>query len=417
MLSSSSFNWEKGDWNAAGSTDERSADSDVNATKASILIAGDWAPIRAFAPVIENDPTAVYGDLLPMIRSADLAVVNLEAPLSDLGDPVCKSGAVFKGEQKHLSGLTAVPFHVVTLANNHVFDYGIEAFEQTLQLLDKNNIQHVGAGVTESQAKTPLKIDVNGISIGIVNFSEGEDLTAADNGPGVMGWDVKEVVETVNSLQKTVDVIIVICHCGIEYIPFPPPYVAQAFAKVAGAGADLVIGHHPHVPQGVVFHHNVPVCYSLGNFVFYQPTDLKYRKRGMMVKAVVNKRGLFAFELIPYEIGDTALVLLKDSQKNTFLEKLKNISRPLEDPDTLMDTWAGFLDDYGQDGFENEISMIMSKIAEEPGKGAAMFRNRLTTLQHYHHFKDLMTRMATGQMGTSPAWARELAKEWLTLKR
>lgn len=417
MLSSTSFNWEKGTWSTSGLPGEHSTDSDVGGTEASILIAGDWAPIRDFTPIIEKNPEVVYGDLLPAIRSADLAVVNLEAPLSDVGDPVCKSGAVFKGEQRHISGLTAAPFHVATLANNHVFDYGLEAFEQTLQILDQNHIQHVGAGTTEAQAKTPLKIDIKGISIGIINFSEGEDLTAAHNGPGVMGWDVKEVVETVKSLKKTVDVIIVICHCGIEYIPFPPPYVADAFNEITEAGADLVIGHHPHVPQGVVFQHNVPVCYSLGNFVFYQPTDLKYRKLGMMVKAVVNKRGLLTFELIPYEIGDNGLALLKNTRKTAFLEKLKEISLPLEDPDTLMDTWSGFLDYYGQDGFENEIAMIMGKIEKEPGKGAAMFRNRLTTLQHYHHFKDLMTRMVSDQMGTSPAWAREFAKEWLTLKR
>lgn len=382
--------------------------------EATLCIAGDWAPIRAFAPLLETDPEAVYGDLLPVIRSADLSIVNLEAPLSDIGDPVGKSGAVFKGERRHVHGLTAVPFHVATLANNHMFDFGTDAFSQTVEVLDQNGIRHVGAGMNGNAAGSPLIIDAGDVSVGIVNFSEGEDLTAAGDAPGVMGWDLAWMKKSVADLKKRVDIVLVISHCGIEYVPFPPPYVVQAFQAAADAGADLVIGHHPHVPQGIAFRGDTPICYSLGNFVFYQPTHLTYRKLGYMVNVGVSKQGLVSLELVPYRIHDLGVSLLGGGEKSRFFDKFQEISQPLAQWSRLMETWNGFLDHYGISGFEKEIAMIMEKLQTDPIKGAAMFRNRLTTLQHFHHFKDLMTRIVKDEMNTSPEWARDLTREWLT---
>ena len=265
------FDWGRGRWvNAA-----------VPQAQAEIVIASDWAPIRAFDEIIAHSPEAVYGDVLSVLRQGDLRIVNLECALSGDASPVWKSGSVFKGRPDHINGLTAVPFEVVTLGNNHVFDYGTEAFSQTLKLLSENSIRSVGAGMSVEDAHRPLIIDLNGVRIGIINFSEGEDLTSAVSGPGVFGWEVDAVVDSVRSIRPGVDIILVICHGGVEYIPFPPPYLASAFRRIADAGADLIVGHHPHVPQGVQICNGVPICYSLGNFVFYQETDLFYRKRGI----------------------------------------------------------------------------------------------------------------------------------------
>ena len=410
MPTLSSFDWKKGSWTAG-----TSALHSKKAT-AKICIAGDWAPIRVFKKIMDTRPASVYGDLLPILRSADLSIVNLESPLSDRGNEVFKSGAVFKGKQHHIKALTAVPFDVVTLANNHVFDYGVDAFEDTMNVLNHHHIQWAGAGMSFNEACTPLVINVNNIKIGIVNFSEGEDLTSAGKGPGVMGWDLSKIEDTIKLLKSKVDFIIVISHCGIEYIPFPPPYVARAFKQMARAGADIVIGHHPHVPQGIQFYNNIPICYSLGNFVFYQHTDLYYRKLGYIVNIELNKDSLVSLELVPYEIHDSGLSLLKKPELQTFWKKLKEISLPLHDDKKLDESWHGFLHYYGINGFFNEISMIMKKIKTDPQKGAAMFRNRLTTLQHYHHWKDFMTHLVEGTLEASPQWSRSLIDEWLTCK-
>ena len=410
MPTISSFDWENGSWKK----DITVSHSEENITK--ISIAGDLAPIRAFKKIINTSPESVYGDLMPLLRKADLSIVNLESPLSDRGEAAFKSGAVFKGRQQHIKALTAVPFNVVTLANNHVFDYGVDAFEDTMDVLSHNHIQWTGAGMSSKEACTPLVININDIKIAIVNFSEGEDLTSAGKGPGVMGWDLPKIEDTIKLLRSKVDFIIVISHCGIEYIPFPPPYVARAFKKAAEAGADIVIGHHPHVPQGIQFHNKTPLIYSLGNFVFYQQTDLYYRKLGYFVNFELNKSSLISLQLVPYTINDQGLSLLKEPNLQAFWNKFKEISLPLHDDKRFKETWHGFLHYYGVNGFFNEISMIMEKLKTDPKKGAAMFRNRLTTLQHHNHWKDFMTRIVEGELESSPLWSRSLIDEWLTCK-
>ena len=407
MLSVSSFNWEKGGW----------ADRSADQPDITLCVAGDWAPIRQFRSIIEDEPTAVYGDLLPILQAADLSIVNLEAPLSDRGTPVDKSGSVFKGEEKHVAGLAAVPFDVVTLANNHVFDYGLDAFQDSLKVLEENDIRYTGAGMSKEEAAGPLIVEKKGIKVGIVNFSEGEDLTAAQDGqPGVMGWDIGTVTRTIAALKEEVDFVLAISHCGIEYIPFPPPYVANAFEQAADAGADVVIGHHPHVPQGLSFYKNTPICYSLGNFIFYQETDLKYRRLGYMVNIGVKDQSLVSLDLVPYKIHSQGLKALEELELADFFWKFKEVSLPLRNSNEFEGSWNSFLHYYGTSGFFNEVSMIMEKMKDDPKKGAAMFRNRLTTLQHYHHWKDLMTRIVDGTLESSQQWAEDLTEEWLTKK-
>jgi poly-gamma-glutamate capsule biosynthesis protein CapA/YwtB (metallophosphatase superfamily) len=383
-------------------------------TRSDVIICSDWAPIRGFEDIILDDPEAVYGDLLPELRRADVRMVNLECPLVDQGEPVFKSGAVLKGISNHISGLTRVPFEVATLANNHVFDYGIEAFVETTRLLHQNNIKTVGAGMSIKEASEPLMVTSNGVTMGIVNFSEGEDLTAAGERPGVYGWEVDQVTAQVQGLKGHVNAIIVICHGGVEYIPYPPPYLAAAFQRIADAGADLIIGHHPHVPQGVQIHNQVPICYSLGNFVFFQHTTLQFRKIGYFVKAGIAENGISHIRIVPYEILPTRLQLLKNEKYQWVMRKLKSISEPLKTFPQIIEAWNGFIKHYGIKGFQSEIANIMDQLTREPAKGAAMFRNRLTTMQHNQHLVDAMTRIMDKTIDHAPGWAVDDVAEWLT---
>jgi poly-gamma-glutamate capsule biosynthesis protein CapA/YwtB (metallophosphatase superfamily) len=400
------LNWEQGTWR---STRREAA--------AEVIIASDWAPIRDFGPIIAQAPEAVYGDLMPFLRQADLRIANLECPLTSRGAPVWKSGSVLKGAPEHVRGLTSVPFEIVTLGNNHIFDYGLEGFEQTIGLLDAHHIRWTGAGRTAEEAQRPLVIDLNGTRLGIVNFSEGEDLTAAVDGPGVFGWELERVVQIIAGLKQQVDVILVIAHCGVEYIAFPPVYVAQAFQRIARAGADMIIGHHPHVPQGIRIYDGVPICYSLGNFVFYQQTELAFRKMGYLVKAGLSPSGLTGFSVLPYDILADRLTLMQTEKKQRFLADLRSVSLPLDEDRTIAEAWDGFLCHYGLQGFEEEIRMLLHALAEEPLKGAAMFRNRIATMQHNQHWIDALTRIIQGRIDDAPPWAVELTEQWLTRTR
>lgn len=378
----------------------------------SILIASDWAPIRAFEPVVRESPEAVYGDLLPVLREADLRIVNCECALTSAEAFVWKSGAVFKGLPGHIAGLASVPFEIACLANNHVFDYGLTGFRETLKVLHENGILTVGAGLDLEAAAAPLTVSVKGTKVTVVNFGEGEDLTASRGGPGTRGWDIEAIAADIGKHKERGDLVIAVGHAGLEYVPFPPPYIVKAFRALADAGADCVVGHHPHVPQGFEVRRGRPIFYSLGNFVFYQLPDLYYRKTGFCLSLRIRGNKVSGFDLHPYRITERGLRRLGRGEAAAFRKKLDRISTALESEAGILRGWRAYLDDYGLKGFDNEVIMILQKMTAEPRKGAAMFRNRITTLQHVELWRDLLTRIVEGGGQPSPAWMAGIVKEW-----
>jgi poly-gamma-glutamate synthesis protein (capsule biosynthesis protein) len=386
----------------------------VAAARARILVAADWAPIRAFDALVRHNPESIYGDLLPALRDSDLRIVNCECALTRARRAVWKSGAVFKGEPAHVRGLSVVPFDVACLANNHVLDYGVAGLRETLDVLHDHGIATVGAGLTEEEACRPLSRKSKGQRVHVVNFSEGEDLTASRGGPGVLGWDIPRVERLVRDCKRRGGIVIAIGHCGLEYVPFPPPYVVSAFRAIADAGADAVVGHHPHVPQGMESYRGRPIFYSLGNFVFYQPTPLWHRKVGFFVTLDVDDDRVRGARTHPYLITDAGLRALRPHEDREFRRTLARISAPFRTPTGPARAWDAYLAYYGRDGFTAEVLGILERMRTEPQKGAAMFRNRVTTRQHAELWTDFLTRVVDGERRRYPAGAYQVVEEWFT---
>jgi poly-gamma-glutamate capsule biosynthesis protein CapA/YwtB (metallophosphatase superfamily) len=380
----------------------------------SIIIAADWAPIRALEPVVRSAPDSVYGDMLPVLRGADLRIVNCECALTASRKPVWKSGAVFKGLPAHVTGLTRVPFEVACLANNHVFDYGVPGFRETLGVLHRNGIRTVGAGLSLEEAMSPLTVVVKGTSVTILNFSEGEDLTASRGGPGVCGWEIDRLSARVRKFKKRGDFVIAVGHAGLEYLPFPPPYVVEAYRALAEAGADCVVGHHAHVPQGLEVRGGRLIAYSLGNFVFYQPSELYYRRTGFCLMIHVRGNRLKSHEIIPYRITEQGLRKLGRREETQLLDKIGRISKSLRSASGVAEAWQAYLAYYGPAGLKKEVLGILEKMETEPRKGAAMFRNRITTLQHSELWRDALTRFMAEKGSPVPAGLTGLIEEWFT---
>lgn len=378
----------------------------------SVLVAADWAPIRAFEPIIRATPAAVYGDMLPILRAADLRIVNCECALTTAASPAWKSGAVFKGEPAHVAGLTAVPFDVACLGNNHVLDYGPRGLRETLAVLRRHGIRTVGAGMTAEEAYAPLTVEVKGAPVHVISLSEGEDETASRGGPGVFGWDVQRAVDTVERCREAGVAVIVVAHCGLEYVPVPPPYVVSAFRALADAGASAVIGHHPHVPQGVEWRGHTPILYSLGNFVFYQQTDLYHRKVGFCATLRLSGDRVTDVDLHPYRITETGLSALGDREGAEFQRTLARLSRPFATAHGHERAWDAYLDWYGLAGFESEVTGILDRMRAEPRKGAAMFRNRVMTVQHAELWRTFLTRIVDGRQSRAPRDAARLVEEY-----
>jgi poly-gamma-glutamate synthesis protein (capsule biosynthesis protein) len=380
--------------------------------RTSILVASDWAPIRAFDALVRDTPEAVYGDMLPRLRQADLRIVNCECALTAEDAPVWKSGAVFKGSPAHVAGLTAVPFDVACLGNNHVLDYGVAGLRDTLRVLTGAGLSTVGAGLTDEQAHAPLTVVRNRLRVHIVNVSEGEDLTASRGGPGVFGWDIPRAVATIRRCKRAGGVVIAIAHCGLEYVPYPPPYVVAAFRAMNDAGADGVIGHHPHVPQGIEYRDGRPIVYSLGNFVFYQHTELFHRKSGFFVSLNFDGKRFAGMDLHPYRITGTGLRGLTAEESAAFHRTMASLSQPFRSASGPTRAWQAYLAHYGSAGFAAEVSGMLERMANEPQKAAAMFRNRLTTMQHVELWKDHLTAVVANHRMSYPREAKDLVGEY-----
>jgi len=382
--------------------------------RTTVLVASDWAPIRAFDSLVGHDPESAYGDLLPVLRQADLRVVNCECALTTAVTPVWKSGTVFKGAPRHARGLTAVPFDVACLGNNHVLDYGVRGLRETMRLLERSGIQTVGAGLTEDEAHAPLTMVRNGLTIHLVNVSEGEDLTSSRGGPGVFGWDIPRAIATIRRCKKAGGVVIAIAHCGLEYVPYPPPYVVAAFRAMIEAGADAVIGHHPHVPQGIEYCKGRPIAYSLGNFLFYQHTELFHRKTGFCVSLEFDGQRFAGLDLHPYRITEGGLRRLDAKENAAFRKTMTALSKPFRTGAGPDRAWQAYLACYGASGFAAEVSGILDRMKTEPRKAAAMFRNRITTMQHVELWKDYLTATMTGGPTGYPREASRMVEEYFT---
>ena len=383
--------------------------------KAKIIFASDWAPIRGFSQIMKENPEVVYGDLLSNLQNADYCIVNMEAPLCCPDGLITKSGAAFSGEAEHIHALKAGNFKAVVCANNHTFDSGPEGFRKTQQILRENHISSVGAGENITEARKELSFEINGIKFALFAVSEGEDmLGATDISYGVRPWETEKLAEEIRQVRPYYDIILVSAHCGLEYQPYPSFYVYEAFELWAEAGADMIIGHHPHVPQGMTTFGKTPAYFSLGNFVFYQPVKFLHRKTGYFLEIEADKTGIISHKAVPYRIEETNLRMLNEKEKMEFNTLFAKLSAPLANRETAKQAWHAVLAFNGIQGFRNELEKILHTMQVTPEKGAAMLRNRVTCIQHSSQWIDGMTRIMDGTLESAPPEMVEMVREFLT---
>lgn len=250
-------------------------------------------------------PFAVLGARL---AAADLAMANLESPLADCGSPLPGKAICFRGQPELAGALQRAGFDVLSLANNHSLDYDWPALEQTLTLLAAHGVHSVGAGRDLRQARRPVILERQGIKVGILAYTDFADLyydsryprrfRATADLPGVAPLVPAEACADVAALRARVDLLVVSLHWGVEYSPRPTGDQRQAAHALADAGADLILGHHPHVVQGVEVYGRTVIAYSLGNFVFDQvhPEETRY---GILLEASADRQGVRSVCLLP----------------------------------------------------------------------------------------------------------------------
>ena len=241
-----------------------------------LLVTGDLMLVRGVP-----DPEAALAPMRQLLRGADLTVGNLESTLSTDGSPT-QGGDSFGGTPALVPVLEDAGFDALSLANNHAGDYGERALRQTVGTLQQSRIRPFGAGDDLAEAAEPAVLSApDGTTFAFLGFNAiGETPRADGETPGALSVrmpprtgplveaDLARVERAIRSAQRRADVVVVLPHWGTQYTHVPEPVQRTVARRLVAAGADLVVGGHPHWVQGVDAVAGVPVLHSLGNFVF-----------------------------------------------------------------------------------------------------------------------------------------------------
>lgn len=262
-----------------------------------IAASGDW-----------RYPFLLIGDFL---RGADLTFANLEDPVSDRG---VRMGSIysFRADPRTLAGLSYAGIDVVSLANNHMWDYGRDAFLDTMSLLTERGIAYIGAGHDNAEAHRGITKVIKGTRITYLGYTNlyGAQLAATQTAPGLAIYDHDEMVADIAAARAVSDIVIVSFHAGTEYETHHNAEQEQIYTSAIDAGADLVIGHHPHVVQEVTQYKKGWIAYSLGNFVFDQYFS-KETMEGLAVRATIHNGKISNVTTIPVGINANSQALVK----------------------------------------------------------------------------------------------------------
>jgi poly-gamma-glutamate capsule biosynthesis protein CapA/YwtB (metallophosphatase superfamily) len=237
----------------------------------SVVVTGDICPFGALQEALLNrDVAEIIAPAASLFARADLVIGNLEIPLCEKFSPIHKFGTSphFMAKPAIAAVLKRMGFGILTLANNHIMDQGVQGLQRTLHALAAAGISTCGAGLTHADACNPAVFKDKNRTLAVFNFAEGGFAQAKENGPGSARlepfWSASRIIES----RQQYDLILVILHLGNEYLPIPSDVTVSACRAMAHAGADAVIAHHPHIPLCSEIYEGVPICYSLGNFLF-----------------------------------------------------------------------------------------------------------------------------------------------------
>ena len=217
---------------------------------------------------INNDPAFPFRKIKDHLNKADLLFGNLESVISDQGFD--QGGPYsFRAPPKMMEGLLLADFDVVSIANNHSFDWTVDALVDTEERLKKEGITPVGGGL---DAYSPQIIEKKGYSFGFIAHTAvgAPGWAATENTPGVAWYNQEKLKEAIEKIKDEVDIVIFSIHYGVEYQTEPNQNQIDISKSAIDMGVDLVIGHHPHVIQPVERYKDGVIAYSLGNFVFDQ---------------------------------------------------------------------------------------------------------------------------------------------------
>lgn len=303
---------------------------------AKLLFTGD---VLLSSYVISNyDSQGINGvlseDLLFEMNQADILMVNEEFPFGTTGTKAEDKQFTFRVDPTYISIFEDMGTDIVSLANNHVLDFGKEALKETFAALDEAKILYAGAGDNVERAKALQTIEADGETYGFLAASRVipvETWNVENSAPGVFTtYSSGAIVSAIEAARSKCDYLTVFVHWGIERSTTPEDYQVSLAHAYIDAGADLVIGSHPHVLQGIEYYQGKPIFYSLGNFIFNQSIE-----KTMLVR-VQRKNGQSEISILPAFASGAKTQGIDEVSKENFYLYMEGLSEGITIEDGIV---------------------------------------------------------------------------------
>lgn len=333
-----------------------------------LLFTGD-VNFRGKGKLTWEESKQILTEVQPWLDLADFRIPNLETPLADKEkhNPIKKSGPNLISAPENIVFLQALGADAVTLANNHIGDYGEGAAADTVALLDQKGMLHAGAGKNIETAYKAFRLEKEDISVSVLSVCENEFGMAEENAWGSAGYDPRRLFSCIRQEKEKSDCVIVVFHGGNEFNPLPSPDTMERYRLICDMGADAVIAGHTHCPQGYEIYDGKPIVYSMGNFLFQSsspkvPGDswhygyMTMLTLGNSVRAELEGENIvrentvqentagITLQVIPYKFNPkaTTITVFVGEEKNQMMEYLDKLSKIMQNPGELSSYFMGW---------------------------------------------------------------------------
>ncbi len=312
-----------------------------------VVIGGDFCPINRSIPILQKgDVESLFGDFLPHFRGNDLSIVNLECPLIKEPSPIIKTGQILGVDSSCIRGLANLGLGLANLSNNHILDHGEAGLENTLKLLQENNIATVGAGNNLATARRPFVREIGSFRLGVMGVAAHEFSIATTNSWGANPLDLRLVIPDLIRLREEVDYLIILIHAGIEGYPYPSPGLRATCRLLVDLGARCIVCQHSHRAGCFESYNNGLIVYGQGNLLFdIMPPLEKDFYRGFLVQlCICEDTKSHSFDIIPFVQSEKlpGLHRMERNEEEKFVEALHQRSAQLGIDGFIERQWVKF---------------------------------------------------------------------------
>lgn len=304
-----------------------------------LLFAGDFIPP-------ETSQNLYSEELKIFLQDKDFSIVNLETALTRSTKKIKKTGNNFKRHPESIQHIKDGYWDAVALSNNHIRDYADEGVMDTIEICEQNNILTVGAGKNLEDAAKPLRLNIKGRRISILNYNEREFNIAGEDYAGANPFDLIDAYHQIKTEKEENDFVVVVYHGGLEYMKYPTPQIVKTFKYLVDVGVDAVIAHHTHFYSGKIEYKEKPLVFSLGNF--FAETSAKNPKPELSIGLLANLRidedEKISASLTPVfqTTAKKNISLLNEPRKTELLNDIHNIIGVINNENELNNTWEQY---------------------------------------------------------------------------